>query len=315
MTKSCLVIGDLNVDLIFSGLKNKPSLGSEVRSNGHYLDIGGSGGIFASVLSQLGIDAYICSIIGKDYFGKVLLDKLKNFEVKTDFLISKDNIETGITISIPYKKDKYQISSVEIFKEYIKDFNNIIKRMSNIKNLSHIHFPSYYMMRSFSRNYKNFIFELINKNKNITFSLDTNDDPVDNWDKDIFKILRHIDILFLNKKEALKISRESRLDLAMEKFKHYVETVILKLGGKGCIAMTPNGVLKEKSIETNLCDSTGAGDNFDAGFIYGFLNGLGIKRSLKIANLCGSKSVEQPGGVGSKNRFVKLKKIIRKFEK
>jgi hypothetical protein len=55
MLKKCLVIGDLNIDLILFGLKYKQLLGGEVRSKGHYLDIGGSGGIFTSVLSQLGI--------------------------------------------------------------------------------------------------------------------------------------------------------------------------------------------------------------------------------------------------------------------
>ncbi|MBA7609712.1 hypothetical protein ES703_16903 [subsurface metagenome] len=67
-----------------------------------------------------------------------------------------------------------------------------------------------------------------------------------------------------------------------------------------------------KSIQIILLfkDSTGAGDNFDAGFIYGFMNNLDIRESLRIANICGAKSVEYVGGVGNIKKFREIKELI-----
>jgi len=69
MAKSCLVIGDLNIDLVLNELKDFPELGKEIVAKNHFLDIGGSGGIFSAVLSSLGVKTYIISKIGNDFLG------------------------------------------------------------------------------------------------------------------------------------------------------------------------------------------------------------------------------------------------------
>jgi ribokinase len=312
MAKKCLVLGDLNIDLIFFGLKDRLSLGSEILSNGHCLDIGGSGGIFASALSQLGIDTFISSVIGNDYLGRILLNKMNDFSVGTEYLIIRDDFETGITATLSYSKNKSQVSSLEIFRLFKDNPDIILRKISGIENLSHIHFPSYYMIRSFNPEYGEIIHSLRRKYENVTFSLDTNDDPKDSWD-DVFDVLKSIDILFLNEKEALNISKEKTLDSAINKLGSYIKTVVIKLGDKGFMARTPAGDFKDKSLKAEFCDSTGAGDNFDAGFIYGYLKGYGYEKSLEIANMCGAKSVEHPGGVGDRKGFSEIKELIRKI--
>jgi hypothetical protein len=44
------------------------------------------------------------------------------------------------------------------------------------------------------------------------------------------------------------------------------------------------------------------------------MNNLDIKKSLKIANICGAKSVEYCGGVGNKKKYLELKELIRKVD-
>jgi len=68
-------------------------------------------------------------------------------------------------------------------------------------------------------------------------------------------------------------------------------------------------------LSVNFKDSTSAGDNFDAEFIYGYIiDNLNIEKSLKIANICGAKSVEYLGGIGNKKKFLELKELIRKVD-
>ena len=306
MTKDCLVIGDLNVDIVLNKLEDYPELGKEIVAESHFLDIGGSGGIFSAVLSGLGINTYIISKIGSDFLGKFLINKLKSYDVNINKLIIEDNKETGITINLSYREDKYQISSLGLVNSL--NIDEVV--FKNIKDIGHVHFTSYYMMNNLKKDYVKLINDIKKVYKNITFSLDTNDDPENRWGDEIYKILNNIDIFLVNKKEALKITKESDTSDALNKLKREVKTVVIKLGSEGYIARDGDNYYSGDSLSANFKDSTGAGDNFDAGFIYGYINDLGIEKSLKIANVVGVKSVEYPGGVGKKEKFSELKKLI-----
>ena len=309
MAKSCLVIGDLNIDLVLNELKDFPELGKEIIAGSHFLDVGGSGGIFSTVLSSLGVNTYIISKVGDDFFGKFLINELKSYGVNINKLIIEDNKETGITINLSYREDKYQISSLNLVNSL--SLGEII--FKNIKDIGHVHFTSYYMMSSLKKDYVKLINDIKKNYPGITFSLDTNDDPEDRWGDEIYKILNNIDIFLANKKEALKISKETNIKNALNKLSNEVKTVVIKLGSEGYIAKDRDSYYSNDSLDLlniNFKDSTGAGDNFDAGFIYGYINGLGTEKSLKIANVVGAKSVEYPGGVGSEEKFLELRKLI-----
>ncbi|MBA7526832.1 ATP-dependent 6-phosphofructokinase [subsurface metagenome] len=310
MTKSCLVIGDLNVDLVLNELKDFPELGKEIVAQNHFIDIGGSGGIFSAVLSSLDTKTYIISKIGNDFFGRFLIDKLKSHNVDISQLTIKNNKETGITINLSYKKDKYQISSLNL----VSSLNADEVMFENIEDIGHVHFTSYYMMNNLKNYYVKFIGDIKRSYENITFSLDTNDDPENKWGEEIYRILGNIDIFLANKKEALKITKESNIKDALNKLGRVIKTIVIKLGSEGYIARDGENYYSGDQLSVNFKDSTGAGDNFDAGFIYGYIDNLNIEKSLKIANICGAKSVGYLGGVGNKEKFLELKELIRKID-
>ena len=310
MTKSCLVIGDLNIDLVLNELKGFPELGKEIVARNHFIDIGGSGGIFSAVLSELGINTYIISKISNDFLGQFLISKLKDYGVNTDKLVIKESDETGITINLSYKKDKYQISSLNL----VNSLNADEVMFENIEDIGHVHFSSYYMMKNLKADYVKLINDIKRNYKNVTLSLDTNDDPENKWGEEIYKILRNIDIFLVNKREALKITKESNIKGALNKLSRVIKTVVIKLGSEGYIARDGENYYGGDQLSVNFKDSTGAGDNFDAGFIYGYIDNLNIEKSLKIANICGAKSVEYLGGVGNKEKFLDLKELIRKID-
>ncbi len=306
MTRSCLVIGDLNVDLVLNELKEFPELGKEIVAQDYFMDIGGSGGIFSAVLSELGISTYIISKIGDDFSGRFLISKLKDYEVITDKLVIEKSGKTGITVNLSYKKDKYQISSLNL----VNSLNADEVMFGSIDEIGHVHFTSYYVMNNLKSDYVKLIGDIKSNYKNITFSLDTNDDPEDKWGDEIYRILSNIDIFFANRKEALQITKESDIEDALDKLSKEVKTVVIKLGSQGYIAKHRDDYYKGDPLSVDFKDSTGAGDNFNAGFIYGLMNNLDIKKSLKIANICGAKSVEYLGGVGNKEKFLEIKELI-----
>ena len=139
---------------------------------------------------------------------------------------------------------------------------------------------------------------------------------LDIWGEEVYRIINNIDILFLNKKEALRISRENNCEKAIEKLSKFVDKVVIKMGKEGYLAKINNKFYKGFCINkqnNNFKDVTGAGDNFNAGFIYGFLNNFDINKTLEFANLCGEKSIEFWGGVGPEEKFKKIKIIANDY--
>ena len=74
--------------------------------------------------------------------------------------------------------------------------------------------------------------------------------------------------------------------------------VVVKDGGAGAVAMEPGSgsATREPAVPVEARDTTGAGDVFDAGFIYASLAGWPVSQRLRFANLCASESVKLIGG-------------------
>ena len=265
---------------------------------------------FLLFLSELGINTHIISKISNDFLGQFLISKLKDYGVNTDKLVIKESDETGITINLSYKKDKYQISSLNL----VSSLNADEIMFENIEDIGHVHFSSYYMMKNLKADYVKLINDIKRNYKNVILSLDTSDDPENKWGEEIYRILRNVDFFLVNKREAIKITKESNIKDALNKLSRVIKTVVIKLGSEGYIARYRENYCGGDQLSVNFKDSTGAGDNFDAGFIYGYIDNLNIEESLKIANICGAKSVEYFGGVGNKEKFLDLKELIRKVD-
>ena len=307
MNGNCLVIGDLNVDIIVADINRPLGKGSEVIAKNHLLDIGGSGGIFSTVLSELGIKTYIISKIGNDTFGNYLVGRLEGHGVGVDKIIIEKGKNTGVTINLTYAEDKMQVSSVNMIKKF--NISDIV--FEGLENIAHVHFSSYYMMDGLQNDYVRIISNIKNKYGDITFSMDTNDDPSGEWNDKIYETLPHIDVFMINKKEALMITKKNNINDALEKLSKIVKTIVIKLGIDGYTAKHNGNLYSGDSLNADFKDSTGAGDNFDAGFLYGFLKNMEPGKSLRIGNICGAKSVEYLGGPGTKEKFDKIHKLIK----
>lgn len=60
--------------------------------------------------------------------------------------------------------------------------------------------------------------------------------------------------------------------------------------------MAKDEIIRMDSIPVNVVDTVGAGDSFDAGFIYGYLHEWSLDKSLRLACVCGALSTQRAGG-------------------
>ncbi|RLI73547.1 carbohydrate kinase family protein [Archaeoglobales archaeon] len=106
------------------------------------------------------------------------------------------------------------------------------------------------------------------------------------------ELLKYVDMLIMSKDEF------SMLDKNEKEFVELVDYLIITLGKDGSKCVTNiNGskVVKKPAFKTEIIDTTGAGDAFAAGFIYGFLSNLGLEKSLLLGNYVASYNIQRYG--------------------
>jgi sugar/nucleoside kinase (ribokinase family) len=84
----------------------------------------------------------------------------------------------------------------------------------------------------------------------------------------------------------------------------------IKLGADGALACAGTEVTRADSIPVNVVDTVGAGDSFDAGFMYGYLNNWQIEKSLRLACVCGALSTQKAGGTNGQPALDEAMKYV-----
>ena len=126
----------------------------------------------------------------------------------------------------------------------------------------------------------------------------------------------NVDILFCNEVEAQAITGETDFIVAYEKLQAMVDTVFLTLGSKGSL-VGKNG-LKPTQVQTfpvHAVDTTGAGDLFAAGALYGLLKDYSLEESAILGSYCAAQVVSHMGGRLPLNAHTDAIKILSEYKK
>src|SRR5262245_41992793 len=108
--KPVLVIGDLNADLILTGLSGHPRYGREVLVSGCHLTLGGSAAIFSCGLARLGRDVRFLGKVGSDPTGDLLLKMMCERGVDVSGVKRDPRRGTGIAVAFTETDDRALVS-------------------------------------------------------------------------------------------------------------------------------------------------------------------------------------------------------------
>jgi sugar/nucleoside kinase (ribokinase family) len=285
------VAGELNLDLILSGVPAELEPERELLASGLTLTLGSSSAIFAHNLAALGSRVGFISRIGTDPLGAIALERLAEGGVDVSRVRRSDGpTGTGVTVILlrpgvrnilTYPGTMFELSFEDLDLDYLA-------------SARHFHLSSFFLHRALLPRAVELLETL--KSRGLTLSLDTNDDPDDRWDGELEKALRLVDVFLPNAREAMKISRQSNLDAALAWLADRVTIVAAKLGANGAIACRGRHRVRCPALDVEAIDPVGAGDSFNAGFLHQFLRGADLETCLAFGNLAGAFSTTRPGG-------------------
>lgn len=300
-----LAIGELNVDMVMSGLKSLPMIGREIIAKDCSIVMGSSTAICACGISKLGLKTGFVGKLGKDNFGETVLKCLKDYGVSLEHIQMDENIKTGITVSLSTNKDRALVTYLgSIDTLSLEDID-----LDLLRETRHIHIGSYFLQNRLKQG----IPELFAyaKGLGMTTSLDSGWDDTQNWDFGITNALKHTDIFFPNEAEAMHITNRSSAEEALDVLSEYCRMVVVKCGPKGAFTKKGGVVVKRPAFDVKPVDTTGAGDSFNAGFIYAYLKEKEVDKCLDYGNACGSISVTRIGGASSCASVEEVERLIK----
>jgi sugar/nucleoside kinase (ribokinase family) len=280
-----LVAGEINPDLILSG-EVEPVFGQvEKVIDSAVLTIGSSSAIFACGAARIGLKVAFIGRCGDDIFGRFMLDEMEKRGVDTGNVISVPGGSTGLSVILNRGVDRAILTHLGLIPELrAEDIPDDL-----ILQARHLHVAGYFLQPNLQPGLPG-LFERAHSFGSTT-SLDTNYDPSEEW-LGFDKLLSLTNIFLPNDVEE-----------AAKRLGTIVETLVIKLGAAGALGVRAGKVIRVPSIPVKVVDTVGAGDSFDAGFIYGYLHGWPLEKSLRVAAVCGALSTRKAGGTTAQPRL------------
>lgn len=287
--------GATNVDLLYQGFNRLAGVGEELYCKDFSLQLGG--GLPATLinLGRLGIETRIATELGNDIFSNFAREKFLENGVSPTNLYTGDEIPLNITSAIILPKDRtfysYGKGTIEPDDKALETFYNIAKGAKICMM----------QMGGFLPVYKKL------KEEGTILVLDTGWDDEMSFEK-YDEYLTVADYYTPNRKEALRITGKDTEKDAAYALKKYFDKVVVKVDADGCIGIDGDDFFFCPSVEEfKNVDSTGAGDAFLSGFMYGVFHDYPLKDCIAFGNITGGKAVT---AVGALSGYVTEKELL-----
>lgn len=271
-------------DLIFTGLAEIPKLGGEVYSREFSLIPGGCYNT-ALALYRLGLCAGWACDFGDDLFSHFVLQRAREAGIDTRFFTYHPYPVRRITAAFSFSHDRGFISFIDEIEQ-----TSAIPLIKQYKPqclfLPHLHYGEKYQdIFATAKQESAMIFMDC---QSIDITLDT---------PGVREAISSVDIFSPNQAEALQLTGADSVEGALAILAQSAPMVVIKTGMQGAIAQQGNEVIRSPALNIQAVDTTGAGDCFNAGFLYAYLiRKLPLDKCLVAANYCGGISTTDVGG-------------------
>lgn len=279
-----VVIGDANLDLILP-VRNLPTRGSMEYAREIIKSHGGVGRNIAIALSRLGLRTVLISAVGNDDIGVELVRELKENGVDVSRIRIVEGMFTGTIIVIVDEEGERTMIGHRGANAELKIEE---EDLQVIEKTRHLHISGYMLL---NKDFEGRIIKLLKHAKECGIMTSIDIEGAAQSKPTLLENLKGcFDYVMTDENDARKFTGEDNPSLMGEIMLRKIEAkvVVLKMGARGCFVTTLGETFHTPSFQVNVVDTTGAGDVFNAGFIYGVVRNLGLRRVALLANAMGA---------------------------
>ena len=248
---------------------------------------GGSAANTIHGLARLGIPTAFLGTVGQDETGDFFYSDLEKSNIKP--LLNRSKTPSGLASTLISKDGErtfgtYLGAAIELSG---KDFSD-----DHFKGYDILHVEGYLVQ---NHELLETILRLAKK-EGLKISIDMASYNVVEDNLEFLKkmVRQYVDILFANEEEAKAFTGKEPQD-ALNEMANQSEIAVVKIGSKGSMVKSGSEIVHIDAIKTDAIDTTGAGDLYASGFIYGLIHDLGLKKAGYIGSLLASTVIEKIG--------------------
>ena len=291
--KRIVIAGEINADLIFTGVPALPQFGRETLAEMYVQCPGSSSMILAMGLARLGDPVRFVGRCGNDSFGQFCIDALDERGVDTVAIVPDDDLRTGVTVAMSSHGDRALLTWPGAIAELAAaDVSDAV-----FADAQHLHVSSYYLQTKLRPQLGELFMRA--RAQGLTTSLDPGSDPEQRWGRELIDVLRHVDVFLPNQSEAYAITGTDTPEEALRALDNGVTRNVIKAGSRGAMTFDVDKVLIASGYAMQAVDTTGAGDSFNAGFLHAWLRDWPVFDCLRWGNACGALSTRGSGGTAA----------------
>ncbi len=292
MARRIVTVGDANPDIIFAGLTNMPCAEQDTLAASLEIVLGGQTATLARALARLGFHVTFVGRVGDDDYGRWAADQLRADGVDISGLVIDPTLRTGATVVLSTGAERAFVTYIGSIAEARRsDVTEAI-----LTGADHLHVGSYFLQRRLHGDMLDLFREA--KDRGLTTSADPGWDNFMDWDRGIADVLPYVDVFLPNRVEAQQITRTDSPEAALEALAQRGNIIVVKMGAEGCLVRHGDATLRMPAFPVPVVDVTSAGDVFNAGILYDFLNGWPLEQTARFACACGALAVSKVGSAG-----------------
>jgi sugar/nucleoside kinase (ribokinase family) len=300
------VVGEINLDLVLDGIPYPMPLERELLATAFQVTLGSSAAILAHNLAALGTRVGFASLAAKDAFSRSALGFLTERKVDISGVQYSDSDSgSGVTVVVNHGGPRHILSYLGTTPE-LKVGHLDLEHLCRAR---HFHLSSLFLLKGLHKDLPD-LFRKI-RQRGVTISLDTNDDPDDVWGGVLGDLLPLIDVLLPNERELLRMTDAVNIEEALAALSGKVPLIVVKRGASGAIVQQGGKRHVVPPVRVVPVDTIGAGDSFNAGFLACYVRGLSAQTCAAAGNVTGAISTLKPGGIEAFRDDAFLRKTVR----
>ncbi|MFP4023196.1 MAG: adenosine kinase [Thiohalospira sp.] len=263
---------------------------------------GGSAANTIHGLASLGVPTGYIGKVGNDSFGEFFSNDMKANGIVPFMLKTMTDTGRAIALISPdfertfatYLGAAVELSEIDLIAGQFKDYK-------------YLHIEGYLAL---NQPLMNKAAQLSKENKmKISLDLASFNVVEDNLDYLKEYVKNNVDIVFANEEEAKAFTGKEPED-ALNELAEYCEIAVVKVGKNGSLVKSNNVIFKIAPFKAKPVDTTGAGDLYASGFLYGLANKMPLDECGRIGSLCASKVIEVIGSKMSEETWNEIRSLI-----